>query len=655
MTLPKLKFCWSGAHFEAEWRFGLFGFYQRGQLAGRRRGLAVSVRGLLAWSAGLAVVAYLSAALALWFWFERRPYNFVTYADLVLPTRWDGVQKLRGQALVAEGMDDIKARRWGEGMQKLRIGIARNPGELKGRLVLGELFLAMRARKQAIEVYEGGLASAYPGREYVETVIKVATQSEDFDLWLRACDRALALVEGRESLAADRRWLIREKIRVLTASERTEEALALAEKEGESGSPAISELRVLALLAAGRPAEAVGFLEAWTGRKGGKPDGQIVRLQVRALREAGDMAGMDRALDTLRQLAPADPRPYIYGVVQWLLAGRREEALRGFDGFLLRFGSKPEFLQPMADPLTRIEEREVLERLVEHARQHGFDTTPFRQSLVQSLVARGEWRDAAREFDVIKAPKEKREAFVVWHELIDAQIKAALDPSEGTQSNLVTLVRNRQFTLVFYKDLIANLRRAGRAATAREIVTFAQGVYPETQALETARKELDAQLAAAAPAAPEVLISAAKHAEAAKQIVSVATPRRELGEKAFMTKLEGLTQSADHQAALQLINEVRQARPAWLPASESEITRAEVRLNGRVGDLLALRAAARRYITGERLRSAQMIEVARELHAADRKDGAILLLKELLAKVPDYAVASRLLEEWSPKSASQVP
>lgn len=661
MAFPKIKLCWNGSRVDAEWHLGLFGFYARGSAGDSRlRGIVITIRGLLAWLAGLAVAGYFIAAAALWFWLDRRPYNYVGYADLILPTRWSGIDKLRGQALIDEGMEDIKARKWGEGLAKLRIGIARNPDDIKGRRTLAEIFLAMKASKQAIEIYDGGLAVRYPGRDYVEAMVKSAAQSENYEWWLRTIDRALALVKDNPAQEGERRWLIQQKLAALIAADRPADALALAEVEGESGSPAISEFHVLALLKAGKPDEALAFLNEWSARAAaGRIDPQIVRLQVRAYRETGDLAGMDRALEQLRTLSPSDPRPYVYGIVQRLLAGERAKAEASLDSFLLRFGSTPQYLQMLAAPLAEIAERDTLVRLIAYARQQGFDLEPFRRFLVQALVSKGEWREAAAVMAEINANK-KSDAAAQWYAIMEAQIRAALDAAGGAQSSLVSLVRGRQFQLSFYKDLISNMRKAGRPETARGIITFAQGIYPQNSVIEAWRKELDTELAASKAtqvAATDALVALPK--PSASATAATATPpvatRAELVEDAFMAKLEELTKAGDYGAALQHIREARLARPAWLGGREVELSRAEIRLQGRAGDLLGLRTAARLYITGDRLRSAQMIEIARELHSAGRKEEAILLLRELIAKVPDYTVAQRQLAEWSPKPAVKTP
>lgn len=653
MAFPKIKFCWNGSRVEADWHLGLFGIYARGLAGGRLRGIVISGRGVLAWLCGLTVVAYFTGAAALWFWLERRPYNYVTYADIILPTRWSGIQKLRGQALVAEGLDDIKARNWGPGLSKLRIGIARNPDEIDARLTLAEMFIAMKARKQAIDVYEGGLASKYPGREYIETMLKAAMQSEDIEWALRTCDRALALIED-EPAHPDYAWLVEKRLGVLIAADRSGEALASVALATEPNSPALLELRVLALLKSGEGARAVELLENWAGAGGGRSNQQVLRLKVRAYRETGDFAAMDRALEQMRASAPMDLRVYVFGVVQQSLAERRAEAQVWYERFLLRFGSVPRNLLILAEPLAEISDRVLLERLMAYAQQQGFDLEPHRRLLVQSLTGSGEWREAARVLDQAGAAAKQSEA-APWYDLMHAQVQAALDPADGAQSNLVSAVRGRQFTLNLYKDLVRNMRQAGRPATARELVTFAQGVYPNNPLIDTWRKELDAELAAAqaarAAALPPRPSARVPETTGAAVAASGSAPggRVVLDEADFDARLDALTKAGDYAGALQAIRDVRLAKPAWLGTRDAALYREEIRFSGRTGDLLTLRSAARFYINGDARRSADVIHTARELHRADRKDEAVFLLRELLAKVPDYALAQRLIAEWTAK------
>ncbi len=651
MEFPQLKLCWNGSRLEAKWRLGFFGTYTSGSGLGLVHVVVISLRGLLAWIGVLAVAAYFTGAATLWFWLDRRPHNYVTYADLILPARWHEIEGMRGRAMIAEGLDDIEARRWGEGMQKLRIGIARYPDEIKGRMVLADIFLAMKARKQAVETYDGGLAARYPGRAYIEAMTRVAAQSEDFTWWLRTCDRALVLVGDDAGQADERRWLVRQKLSALLAADRAEEALQLAESEGELHSPMISEFRVLALLKAGRAADAVRFLDEWAARAEGRVEAQVVRLQVRAYREAGDPAGMERALEALRSLSPTDARPYIYGIVQNTLAGRAAEAEDGIDQFFLRFGSRSKDVQMLAAPLAEIEALDALRRVVAHAERQGFDMQLFSRYLFTVHSARGEWREAAAVLESMEAEvgASKNPRVMEWHALMTAQMQAALDAGEGTQSTLVSLVRSRQFALGYYKDLITGLRRAGRPATARQIVTFVQGVYPTNQDIDTWRLELDAELAAVQAASLAVAIPV--RAGAGQIAATDRAPAQDtLSETQFFARLDELAKADKPSEAVQFIRDARRSRPAWLSGRDAELQRTEVRLSGKAGDVLGMRSAARLYLTGERMRSAQMIEVARDLHGAGRKDEGVVLLREILTKEPAYGVAQKLLDQWVPKA-----
>jgi hypothetical protein len=650
MTIPKIKLCWNGSRVEADWYLGLFGIYTRGSEGGRLRGLVISVRGLLAWLAGLTTLAYFSGALALWFWLDRRPHNYVTYADLILPTRWSGIQKLRGKALVAEGMDDIKARQWSAALAKLRTGIARNPEGIEGRLALAEILIAVKASRLAIEIYDGGFITQYPGLHYVRTVIKAANDTENHDWWLRTCDRALELATNRPDLSEDRRWLVQQKIAALIALDKSTEALALAEAENEFNSPTINELRVLALLKAGKPSEAVSFLKAWSDRLP-RADPQVLRLQVRAFREAGNPAGMDGALQQLRALSPTDPRPYVYGIVQWLLAGRRADASKALDSFLLRFGSTPSYLHVLGKPLVEIGEHPFLEQLLAHALRQGFEPEPFRRFLVQVLVGKRDWRAASAAMAEIPDSAKKAESLAMWYEVTHAQIQAALDPADGAQSNLVNLVRKKQFTVGFYRELITSMRVAGRPATAREIITYAQGLYPQNTVIDVARKELDDQLAA--ERAIKTVVRPSRPAVVATPVPQAV--RVELSEAVFRARLNKLTKAGDYAGALKYVRDARFEKPTWLPAREAELSREEIRFSGHLGDLLTLRSAVRLYNTGDRIRSAQVIEIARELNTAGHQQAAVLLLKELLAKAPDYTAAQRLLTEWAPNAVPRSP
>jgi hypothetical protein len=648
MAFPKIKLVWGSTRvLQANWRLGLFGFYERNSAArGRSTGLAISLRGALVWLGVLLVAAYFAGAGVIWFWLERRPYNFVTYADLVLPTRWAEVTKLRGQGAIAEGVDDFKNHKWREGMMRLSAGLSRYPQDSKARLALAHVYLAVNQRKQAKTLLTDGFAPGYPGHAYVREVCGLAADSEDYDWFIATCDTAMGQLAALPGRTAERRDILQQKLAALLAAGRADEVLRLVAAEPENGRAVFREFNVLALLACARPAEAVAALETWRKERGLDP--QVARLQIRAFREAGRFDDMERSIEELRAFAPTDAQPYIYGIIQRFLAGRRTEADRGLDNFLLRFGGSPEVVRLLAAPLAEINEQAPIERLMAHARDQGFDLTPFRQALLRVRLHQGDWVAAWDVFNDIKASlKTSEPGPTAWAELMGRMIKAALDPSEGAQSRLTDFVRERQLPLKTDRELITVLRRAGRPATARTLITFAQGVYPENATLETWRKELDRELAAA-----QVVEQAAKPVVSSKAATAPSAPagtvpaREEISETIFFKRLAEAEKAGNFEGELRQILELRLARPDWLAARQEEILGEEIRLNGRVGDLPALHLAASLYLNGDKNRAMRVVRLARELHAAGCKEAAMLLAQELLRKIPNYPPAKRLLAEW---------
>ncbi len=656
MTLPKTKVVWRTPVIEgAKWRLGLFCLYDaRVGSAGRKRAwrMAISLRGVLAWLAGLAVAAYFMAAGVLWLWLGQRPYNYVTYSDLILPTHWSQLHEKRGQSQIEEGLEDFKNHNWSGGEMKLRIGLAKAPGNTKACLELARFYLAINQRGRAKAVLNAGLASGYPGAIYIRQMCAAAADGEDYDWWIATCDTALAQLTSQSAKATDRKEVFLQKLAALMAAGRTEEVIRVVDAQGDNRRAAFDEFKVLALLKAGRAGEAVAFLDGWRARSGVGP--QVVRLQVRAFREAGRLADMEAALAELRGYGPTTTQPYIYGIIQYLLAGQRVEADRGVEDFLLRFGGSLTDIMPLAEPLAEIDDRPVLERLVAYARQQGFEPELFQRALIKVMIDKGDYREAkALIVEVRSSPKPPGPALDFWYEIMERLANASLDPAAGAQSFLTDYIGARRLPLKMTKDIITTLRHAGRPATARVVITFAQGVYPENDTLKIWRDELDKELAPIVETKPAVVAFKPSAKPVAPGVPAAAPAVRELlREDAFFKQLAEAKKAGDFAGALKQIQNLREAAPDWLGAREDEIEREEIRLNGRLGDLPSLRLAASLYVNGDAKHSLKAAELARELHAEGFKDAAIFLAKEILRKVPDYPMAKRLLAEWEPKPAA---
>ena len=654
MALPPIKLTWGTSRiFNAKWRAGLFVFFDQNPESThpvRSFALLISVRGLFAWIGMLALGAYFTGAGVLWLWLDSRTYNLVTYQDLVLPSHWSRIKRLQGQAYIAEGMDDLRQRKWREATMKLQIGVNRYPEGTKARIELANFYIAANQRKQAKQLLSEAFDFGFPGRAYVRHVCTLAADSEDYVWWISTCNVALAQLSYTLGQTAEYQEIMQQKLSALMAAGRTSDVLRLVDMDKGRDSAMFKEFKVLALLKEKRVPEAVAFLGNWREIAGLDP--QVVRLQVRAFREIGQFDAMDRAIDQMRALDPADPRPYIYGITQRYLAGRREDADQGIDQFLMRFGGSPEAVATLVAPLAEVSELSSIDRLMDHAREQGFALEPYRLARIKILLDKADWTAALEDIDALKDSWKTTDlATTLWIELMGRLVRAVIDPSEGVQSHLIDFISKRQLSLKTDREFIGILRRAGRPATARMLIVYAQTVYPDNSTLKGWRAELDTELAAVEIAAHTKKVKMPP----ARVTVPVVVPQpivvhEELSEAMFFKRLADFDKNKNFQAALRQILDLRLAKPSWFGKREDDIQYEEMRFNGRSGDLLALRLVANEYINGSRDHAARSIVLARDLYENNCKEAALLLTNELLRKIPNYPPAKRLIAEWIPSA-----
>ena len=640
IKLPRIKLQWGTAKEQpGNWYLGLLGFYER-KGGGRSSGLAISLRGILLWGMAACVAGYFAIAGYVFWKLDRRPYNFVRYTDILLyPVRYKQIDDLRGQGAIAEGFDELKKGNWRAGIMDLRIGLEKHPRDLKARLEVAKFFLAAKLRVKAQETLFQGLEHGYPGKAYLEAAIGVVSAGEDYDLVIELCDRALKLYDPARNAASDRRWLLEQRIRALLTEKRNDEALAFAEAQaGEVDDSVLSELRLLALLQAGRFSEATSFVEAWRARVG--PTSQVLRLQARSYREAGRTEDMARVLEELRHDSPADPRIRVFSIVQNLMAGRVDDARTQLDDYIFRFGGTLENYLLLADPLAEIKRLPEIETLLAAAAERGLFDARLPVARLHVLIHQRRWAEAKTQLDEIRAKlPSSAVGRATYLELLQNLIDAASDPAEGAQTTLTDFVAVRQLPMSAYRQCLEVLRATGRIQTAREMVRLAEGVFPNNRYLAETRASLDTELAAASAAA-----------EAARG-VKVAAPSF-ASPAAFYTALDATKARDGRAAALALISELRQTGPAWLAGETEPLGRRELELHAEGDDVVAIQAAARRYVNEDRIRIQNTIAVATRLREAGRADDARIVLDEVLRRVPGQPAAVALKTKWFPPKAS---
>lgn len=627
--LLRIKFIWGASKvIQARWRFGLWGFYEHAK-GYRDSGLVISVRGLLIFTVIFAVIAYVAAGTALYLWLDRKPHNYVTYTDALLyPLRTQAITEKRGQGYLDEGIDDLKAQRWSDAEMKLRIGLSRYPQAIRARLALAEFYLLSQRRTLALNLLREGLATAttYPGRRYLVTYITQSYQGEDYPRVVAATELCL---EGNFELSPrERTWLWQQKINALLTEKQAEPALALLQKLPDDAG--LNELRVLALLQLKRVPEAEQFLADWRRRDGATA--QILRLQVRTYREAGKAAEMEAALEALRQLNPADPTSYAYRIVQRAMLGDEAGAQAALHDYFLRFGAQVRSMLALAQPLAEIDAVDLMETYIAKLAEQGHDRRPALLQLVQAYLKKGQWPQANATIERIKAieaitPGQKLPGL----EFIELLATVVSNPAEGPQIQLLDQLNRQVFPLRNFRTVIETLQQAGRWEAALAVIGCAERFYPDSGVLAAAKAEVR---------------QAIEDQQATATTAGTPGAGSILREKEFFPRVDAAMQAGQWADAAAALRDVQLAKPGWLQNRQADVLARQMIVAQRRHEPLEMVLAAKLLASGTSAQVQRVIDFATTLREENATKDAILLVREVVRKIPNHGTARKLLEEW---------
>lgn len=632
MRRRRVKFIWGASRvIRARWHLGLFGYYERAP-GDIWSGLAISMRGVLAWGALFAAGFYVAGATALsWVW-RRNPYNQLTWTDAVLyPLRREAIAEKKGRAYIAQGTELFRAEKFADAANYLRLGLARHPTDLTARLQLAQFYLMANQRPLAGQVLEEGLRDTYPGRPYLEALFNVREQAEDYAGIVTVARRYGAHVTG-DTAQRDRRWLESREFAALVAAGEPAQALALAERlpPGDTA----DELRVLALLALNRAPDAIASLEQWE-RRPGADRRLVLRLRGRALREAGRLDDMEAALIDFQALDAAEPSAFVHGIVQRLAAGRDAAAEAAFADYLFRFGGSAENLLLLAEPLAERKNLRLLQRLVAAAAERGYPLLRFQTLLVHAHLAQGEWPAAAALLAKLP-PDSGRDAPAsrIWREWMQRLVEAADAPADPAQLAVLEFLRSRPWPMRMFRTSIETLLQAGRFQTARDAVAIGLRGFPANAWLRAKAEEVKREFERTPRSAD-----------------TTAASGRMLVERLFFERLDQLVAARQWQEAEQLIRELRASRPipTWLDRREPDLWLVQAQYCQARGDMAGAMAAVRMYLPSRPGSATPLLQLARGFHQGGDRETAVAIAKEIVRRYPAEEAAQRQLAEWEPK------
>jgi hypothetical protein len=642
MKLRRVRFVWGAAEeARGRWYLGLVGLFDRTE-SRRHRELAISVRGALQWSGALLVAAYLAGATALFWIWQRNPYSVLSYSDaLFYPFRRGEIEARKGQAFITQGTDLFRAKKYTDAATLLRMGLARYPRDIAGRLLLAQFYQLANQRPAAMTLLEEGLPKEYPGRAYLEALFNAAQSGEDYGKIIQVAERYRAQLRAPE-MPRDNRWLLSRLFSALYESGHFTEALALAEEEPPGD--LAREHQILALVALRRLDQAFAVTDTWQATPGADQR-TVLRLRIRVLREAKRGPEMETAIGALRAMNPSDPAPLVYGVIQCAMAGDGAAAAAALQDYIFRFGGSAQNLILVAEPLAEIGQLDLLKQCTAAAAERGFPLQRFQVVTTQLLLERGEWTAANAQLDAIP-PANGRDAALgqVWHAWMDRLLEVVTSPADSAQISLLEFFRQRPWPLQMFKRSVTILERADRLETARDLVAIAGRVYPAATWAQEEGTKVAGQLAA-------------REAATAVAVEAPAAGPRLPSEAIFIEQLNGALGAAKWAEANRLIREARTARPApsWVAAREPSFLLAQVRIGWGSGDRAGMLRSTRLLLNGDQVRSQQVLEAAQEFFRGGDKESATAVAKEVLARTPNFPPAVRLLASWEPKAPAAAP
>ncbi len=159
----------------------------------------------------LFVFGWLSLASVAYFFVKyQRGFTEVRFADmLMLPMRWQAYQISKGDFFIKAAQDELKNGDYREAFYALRIGVAKNPSNKEGRLLLAQFYGAWKRPDLAQQVLLEGLPFQPGDQDYLKLLFSFLLQRQEDE-------RTLSL--AKELLSKDRAPSSRNQIIALAAA-----------------------------------------------------------------------------------------------------------------------------------------------------------------------------------------------------------------------------------------------------------------------------------------------------------------------------------------------------------------------------------------------------------------------------------------------------
>lgn len=608
-------------------------------------------RRLLIGLAGLAFAGWLAAVTGLFFWLDRQPHNQVGWFDLAAPWRWPGLRAKRGDTAVLTALDELKARDYTSAFYNLRVGLARSPGNVDGRLMLARL-MAGHDPARALELLEQGLPYAGPDPKLVGALM-------GFYGLYQMHDRGLERIEGLLSHPpqplppATKLLLDRARVGFLLQLGRTAEAEAAfaAIKPADAAAQAqLAGLHVELLLRLGRPAEAKDVSDRMIAAPAAEAAAWRQAAEVGIA--LGDAEAVQSAIRRLKAAAPEEPGAYLFAYQAWQRMKRPSLRDAAEQDYYRLFQTSDGALQAFAALAVTLDQPEAVARAERVARGARMSPFAFQVHRTELALRHGEIEEATRllrswenNVDTLKAAQRFHPEFI--KRLTRAAFSGTPDQATFLAAHLAAARGTAQIPV--YQLAVNVLEKTGNPAGAAEVVKTGLQFYPQSDPLLAAQSRLAGLVAAT---------SKPEQAPVAAGVALVLLPAT--GGEA-VRQLDELLQKDALAAARDFARAIRAQKPAWLAGIDAALAAREVELAYLTLDQIGSRTLARAYLDRRRSETdvLELVPVIQRLAARGQADHARLLADEVraapgaTAQVQTALQGLKLADETSPILSTQ--
>lgn len=584
----------------------------------------------------LAASGYVGAVTVAHRLWARQPETRLRWQDIALaPVQWETFRRQRGDVLIAAGLKQLAAGKYGEASFNLRSGLARSPANVTGRMQLAAL-MGMGDPTRAVKLLEQGLDVTPDQPELLGAL---------FDVWTGNGAATLALARSAELLAPGRQPVLSGEARAVVVNaratlllNRSEAGAALAllqTSPRDFKTPAglqTVRLTLRSLRALGRDAEAAALLALVPFDPARDP-----RIDVGLAVAAQDAEALETALRRLKVQAAQPALALLIGFEAWheMKRALRREAV---EEEIYRYHDNEEMtLQALGALAVRLDLPGTLLRAQRMAARKRFNPFAFQVHTTELLLRRGELAEAERLLDqwentVPQLPEGQRAV----PELLAKTIRAA-----GRDRITQTAALTNQFALAGARVppgivliVVRTLEQAGNWRAAAQIAEAAARFAPLSDELREQSGRLALRVARETTAEPT--ITAKPKAESGAEFDS--------GAEALAAIDLALTRG-DPENALWLIQGVHKSAPTWLAEFDPPLAMREYRARRALQQGPAAMLVFRDLVLKPGASRAAAFRLVRDYIAAQDAELALQLAREIVRLLPGEKAAAVLLRE----------